>query len=266
MILLTPIIKKLLPEAVSPGDAFSPGKVRAVLADMDYEKDSGWACDAGLVWARKHLDKIKEPVLIFGFDREETVRRRAEGSLLDVSGVGYVRLPSRLEEIRATIEALRNIKPGELDSKSVERNIEQLARDARSLWHEIKNLILALNATVNGLLKAKDLESRNVRMDTLMNILSKQSEDLIAPKIKIFNELAVECGRTSSLKYLSHGLDNIHNHLTDAESIISLLLKTITAGHFPTSSHEEAVSFVRRAVNELQKIESEINQIAPTEK
>lgn len=260
---LVSVLKELSTDLVFPGDTFSDGKVRAVLADLDYEKDSGWARDAGIVWARKHLNKSNEPILILGFDREETVSKRTEGSLLDVSGVGYVRLPARLEEIRVTIEKLRHIKPEGLDSKSVERNIEDFARDTRSFWHEIKNLILALNATVNGLVKANDVESRNIRMDNLMNILRKQSKDLIAPKIKIFNELAEECGKTSSLKHLSHSLDNIHKHLTDAESIISLLLKTVTAGHSPSSSHEEAVSFTRRAIKELNKIESEINQIAP---
>lgn len=129
---LTHTIKKILPNLVFPGDTFSDGNVRAVLADRDYEKDLGWACDAGIAWARKHLERSKEPVLILGFDREENVSKRTEGSLLDVSGVGYVRLPSRLEEIRVTIEKLRHIKPEGLDSKSVERNIEEFRKELRS--------------------------------------------------------------------------------------------------------------------------------------
>lgn len=134
MRLLESVLQKVLPDVVFPGDTFSNGKVRAVLADLDYEKDSGWARDAGIAWTRRHLERSKEPepVLIIGYDREETVHRRAEGSLLENSGIAYIRLPARLEEIRAAIKSLQDIKQGELDEESVGRNIEEFRKELRS--------------------------------------------------------------------------------------------------------------------------------------
>lgn len=126
------VLRLVLPDIVFPGEYFTHGKVRAVLADCDYYDDKSWYLDAGIAWVRKHLAKSKEPVLIIGYDREETVRRRDEGGLLDVSGVAYIRLPARLEEIRATIKALGKAKAGELDSESIERNIEDFRKELRS--------------------------------------------------------------------------------------------------------------------------------------
>ena len=130
-LLLEMVLQRILPDTVSPGDAFSPGKVRVVLADCNYD-DKSWSLDAVMVWVRRHLAKSKEPVMIVGYDKEETVRKRAEGSLLDVSGVAYIRLPLKLDKIRMTVNDLRHLKPEELDSRSVKRNVEEFQKELRS--------------------------------------------------------------------------------------------------------------------------------------
>ncbi len=130
------VLRRALPDAVFPGDTFSAGKVRAVLADWDYEEDKGWVCGAGLVWARRQLAKVSEPILVCGFDEEPHVRHRSEGTLLGVKGVIYIQQPVRIEKLRKTVKSLVNVGDILLDADSLRQNIADFKDELRSdFWH-----------------------------------------------------------------------------------------------------------------------------------
>lgn len=131
-LILETILRRALPEVIFPGDLFSHGKVRAVIADCNYDSNRCWKLDAGIAWTRKHLAISKEPTLIIGFDREEIIRKRAEGSLLQSEGIAYVKLPARVREIRKIIDKLLRKEVARLDSNSSERNIIDFQKEIRS--------------------------------------------------------------------------------------------------------------------------------------
>ena len=129
---LMAILKRAIPNTVFPGELFSPGKIRTVLADWDYEEHKGWVCGAGLAWARRQLAKAHEPLLAFGFDEKHHVTLRKEGSLLKNAGIGYVRLPASLENIRGQIDSLRSIQIIKLDPDTESQNIADFQSALRS--------------------------------------------------------------------------------------------------------------------------------------
>ncbi len=129
---LMAVLKRALPRIVFPSDDFSTGKVCAVLADWDYEEDRGWVCGAGLAWARRQLAKVHGPLLAFGFDEKHHVSLRKEGSLLKNAGIGYVRLPASLDDIRKQIDSLRSIQSIKLDPDTESQNIADFQNALRS--------------------------------------------------------------------------------------------------------------------------------------
>lgn len=131
-LLLETILRRVLPNVIFPGDIFSDGKVRAVLSDCNYDDNKDWRLDAGMAWARRHIEISKEPTVIIGFDREAAIRKRAEGSLLQSKGIAYVKLPANLREIKRTIDKLRRKEATRLDTKSVDRNIADFQKELRS--------------------------------------------------------------------------------------------------------------------------------------
>lgn len=237
MRLLKTVLQKVLPDVVFPGDTFSNGKVRAVLADLDYEKDSGWARDAGIAWTRRHLERSKEPepVLIIGYDREETVRRRAEGSLLENSGIAYIRLPARLEEIRASIKSLQDVKRGELDEKSVLRNKEDVKKDISLLRHNIKNLLQTISMV--RFIEDEDLEFVETQWPSVRDSIIASKINRVDKEIKLYNTVKIGKGDDIYDKltkanrlykglfghFSSGGINGISAIIEDGEALINLL-------------------------------------------
>lgn len=147
---LMAVLKRTLPDIVFPCDDFSAGKVRAVLADWDYEENRGWECGAGLAWARRKLAKASEPVLVCGFDEKRHIRQREEGSLLKSRGVAYLRLPCRIGDLRKTIETLHRVQQVSLAPESLCQNIVDFQAELRSdFWH---GPLRSMRGNLNGLL------------------------------------------------------------------------------------------------------------------
>lgn len=186
--LLEPILQRVLPDVVFPGDTFSGGKVRAVLADCNYDGDKGWSLDAGIAWSRRHLERSKEPVLIIGYDSVETVRNRAEGKLLDNSGVAYIRLPARLEEIRAAIKSLQDTRQGELDEESVLRNKEDIKKKISTLRHNIKNLLDTVEPNLNRL-KNAEVQTVDKKWLVAKEAILESKIDRVEKEVKLFGEI-----------------------------------------------------------------------------
>lgn len=214
MRLLESVLQKVLPDVVFPGDTFSNGKVRVALADCNYD-DKSLGLDAGFAWTRRHLERSKEPVLIIGYDREETVRRRAEGSLLENSGIAYIRLPARLEEIRA---AIKDIKPGGLDEESVLRNKEDVKKNVSTLRHNIKNLLDTVEPNLNRL---KNAEAQTVDKKWLV-----AKEAIIASGIeRVEKELKLYDGIRGSI---NKGND-LYEKLKEADKLYKVLFNAFSS-------------------------------------
>ncbi len=260
-ILFETVLRRVLPDIAFPNQDFSRGKVRVVLADCNYDENEGWTFDAGIAWARRHRATSKEPVMILGFDREETVLKRAEGSLINTKGIAYVRLPAGLSEIKKTIDKLRKIKHGELDSKSVVRNIEEFRREIRFLWHEIKNITFSLNASINGITAVDDKVSRCSEYSILKNL----PQDLLTTRTRTLKGLIEECEDNNSLKDTKNILDNINRLLNDAIDLYDRLKKVLLRP-CDDASCSEVVSLGSELTAKLSLIEPEIEKIAPKRK
>lgn len=167
-------LKRALPDAIFPGEDLSFGKIRLVLADWDYEGDRGWVSEAGLAWTRRHLARTSEPVLVCGFDGADHLARRKEGALLNAKGVAYLRLPARIEELRAAAKALIHSRGTSLSEESLLQNISDFQAALRSdFWH---GPLRSLRGNLNGILTSlKDRQYRRAvdQMKTLLDRVEK---------------------------------------------------------------------------------------------
>ena len=106
---------------------------------------------AGLeeVKAKRAKGSLRKAVVVYGFDSEERIRQHESGSILDASGVFYLRLPALLSDIKRIFKEAANTQIHEnnaIDEKSFR---DYAIREIMAFKHRCDNLWISMEMNAN---------------------------------------------------------------------------------------------------------------------
>lgn len=120
--------------------------------------EGGGGLLAGLeeVKERRAKGEFIKPVLVYGFDPEERIRKQESGSILDAPGIFYLRLPAFLSEIEGIFEEAANTQVPEnkvIDDRSFR---DYAIREIKTFKHRCDNLWTSMEMNANRARRALD--------------------------------------------------------------------------------------------------------------
>ena len=190
------------------------------------------------------------PVVIYGFDSEEKIKRRERGSILNAPGVFYLKLPALLSHVKSILQKAASFKVLDqdvIDNESIRRYAIQRVRAFKhtcdNVWMSMQGNTNAARSSLNGLPGTKpsslkdfrqarieslaeeyrQLESLTARlgiegaeqvpniMDEVIDMTAQIHEDAVSPQEAI--KLAAECVKRMQevAKILSKAKELEHN-------------------------------------------------------
>ena len=152
--------------------------------------ESHGAFPAGLDEVRERRAKgdLIKAVLIYGFDPEDRIRKHEGGSILDAPGVFYLKLPTFLSNIEATVEKAVHAEiptGGAIDEKSFR---SYAVKKVRAFKHLLDNVCASMEMNANrarrelehspGVMPVAILEIKSSNIQNLLREYKKH-EDLV---------------------------------------------------------------------------------------
>jgi hypothetical protein len=132
-----------------------------------------------------------QPVVIFGFDRIERVKRHKGGSILEAQGVLYLELPAGLSRVKSILQKAASCDVTLHDSIDDENFGRYAIEKIRAFKHTCDNVWMSMKANANS--AKKDLQSSKTMPSALKEFGKSRLEEL-AEEYKKIEPLARRLG------------------------------------------------------------------------
>lgn len=201
--------------------------------------------------ARAGIEKTF-PVIFYGFESPENLRRRSEASILQSPAVHYIQLPCQILGLNSAIKQVSGRKaPIKALDKETEREIaiERIS----GFKHDLRNAAILLNQPVAGL-KADSEERRKEKW----HILGQFSNDFIEKRTKRYDQIReiIESSFKTNKSILS-----IPKLLKKATDLYSDIKQSVDENDFNEETVSNIVKNGAEAIGLINKVERILEKI-----
>lgn len=136
-----------------------------------------------VVESRMHDDP--QPIVIYGFERLERVKKRQYGSILSEEGIFYLQLPMRIAQVCSILDKAINYKQSKTEKIILQGTKRIYAIETiRAFKHRCDNLWMSMQSDLNLQKKANNAKREAISVEPIINRryierFSKEYEDKI---------------------------------------------------------------------------------------
>jgi hypothetical protein len=159
-------------------------KLRIIAADGAFYKTERISTSLeNFVESRMHGDR--HPVVIYGFDSLERVKKRQYGSIMNEEGIFYLQLPIQVEQICSILDKAINYRQGKTEKIILHGPKRIYAIETiRAFKHRCDNLWMSMQSDLNLQKKANNAKREAISVESIINRryierFSKEYEDKI---------------------------------------------------------------------------------------
>lgn len=198
--------------------------------------------------------KETTPVIFYGFDHFERLKKKQHASILGNSSIFYIQMPFQIADFEKTINKALSKKTSNeiLDKKSLKTLAEE---KIRALIHDCDNGMTYLSIPINKILNVSDSESVNEGKKTIMEF----GKDFVEKKMKLFASMK---SIIEKVFHKNKKILKIPDMLEEAEANYKLLCKETERNALDRKSSKVIVENGQNIVRLLQEIENILREVS----
>jgi len=200
----------------------------------------------------------KSPVVFYGFDRENRLRKRKKASVLNSEGVFYLYMPFNLSELFKVISDAIKCERIEVPLDETTET-EKILNDLGILSHNLKpNFLGTIKPNINGLKNAKKQKIKS-EWSIAKEAVIKAGRDHIQKQIKFYNGIReLKRKRNVDIHEKLLEMDRCYKRLFDILSSNRICQENIVS---VIENGEKITDFIEDVYNMLEEVKIEFRKI-----